>query len=589
MGPGPRPPGWLKCPRKSLELIGGKFLALKTPLSDRFDDQVPPEYRFTPSMLFDTMKSYKVNIGLWIDLTKTSRFYNLAEVEENGCKYVKLKCEGHQGAPDKSQVDLFIHLCKKFVAQNPLDIIAVHCTHGFNRSGFMIASYLIETNDWSPEAALNEFRIRRPPGIYKHEYIQELFYRYNGDVEDAPEAPERPDWREEEETDDLNDDGDRQMGVPRPMKKVGKVPVFMEGVPGVYPITEQPLLGRIQKRFNQLCHFRGRGFPGSQPVSMDRDNLRYLVDRDYMVSWKADGTRYMMLIDGPNSIFFADRDHAIYKVDGMTFLNRKNETEHMSGTLLDGEMVIDEDPVTQKSIPRYLVYDIVTLHKDGQDVNVGQCDFNRRQECIQREIEGARNAYITSGLINKESEPFRVRRKQFWKVQCTRKLLGPNFTKKELGHEPDGLIFQPVDHPYQCGRDNEILKWKPSSHNSIDFKLQIQRESREGMIAKDIGCLYVGGFQQPYGQIKLNKVLRALNNKIIECKWDIDKNEWVLMRERTDKSFPNAFATAEGVKKSILAPVTEDILLNVVENIQQRGQKRPHHGEMLPPPPKFPR
>ena len=73
MGSGPRPPGWLKCPRKSTELIGGKFLAFKTPLSTRFDDQVPPEYRFTPSMLFSTMKSYKVKIGLWIDLTKTSR------------------------------------------------------------------------------------------------------------------------------------------------------------------------------------------------------------------------------------------------------------------------------------------------------------------------------------------------------------------------------------------------------------------------------------------------------------------------------------------------------------------------------------
>ena len=74
MGAGPRPPGWLKCPRKSADLIGGKFLAFKTPLSDRFDDQVPVEYRFTPSMLISSMKSYKVKIGLWIDLTKTNRY-----------------------------------------------------------------------------------------------------------------------------------------------------------------------------------------------------------------------------------------------------------------------------------------------------------------------------------------------------------------------------------------------------------------------------------------------------------------------------------------------------------------------------------
>ena len=33
----------------------------------------------------------------------------------------------------------------------------------------------------------------RPPGIYKPDYIEELFKRYD-DVADMPSAPERPDW-----------------------------------------------------------------------------------------------------------------------------------------------------------------------------------------------------------------------------------------------------------------------------------------------------------------------------------------------------------------------------------------------------------
>lgn len=37
-------------------------------------------------------------------------------------------------------------------------------------------------------------------------------------------------------------------------------------------------------------------FPGSQPVSLARDNLGLLQNRRYWLSWKADGTRYMMLI-----------------------------------------------------------------------------------------------------------------------------------------------------------------------------------------------------------------------------------------------------------------------------------------------------
>ena len=431
MGPGPVPPGWLKCPRKSEGLIGGKFLAFKTPLSERFDEQVPAEYRFSPSMLFSSMKSYKQKIGLWIDLTKTDRFYNKSIVEQNDCRYVKLKCEGHQGAPTEDKVRVFIHICQKFIAQHPLEIVAVHCTHGFNRTGFMIVSYLIEQFDWSAEAAWSHFKQHRPVGIYKQEYIQEIFVRY-GEASDAPSAPERPEWRDEEpdQVDDEYPGGDtNNSAVQRPMQRQSKVPVFMEGVPGVYPVTEQPLLGRVQRKFNELANFRKKGFPGSQPVSMDRDNINFLTRNPYKVSWKADGTRYMMLIDGPNSIFFADRDHSIFKVENMTFLSRKNENEHISGTLLDGEMVIDEDPVSQQRIPRFLVYDIVAFRKDGQDVPISRNNFNRRLYCIENEIVGPRTKYINRGKINKDQEPFRIRLKKFWDVQSTRALLVPKFTK----------------------------------------------------------------------------------------------------------------------------------------------------------------
>jgi len=34
--------------------------------------------------------------------------------------------------------------------------------------------------------------------------------------------------------------------------------------------------------------------------------------------------------------------------------------------------------------------------------------------------------------------------------------------------------------PYQCGPSPEVLKWKPTSHNSVDFKLKIVKESGEG-------------------------------------------------------------------------------------------------------------
>lgn len=63
--PGPIPNRWLKCPRKATGLFANKFLAFKTPLGHQFNDKVPEQYRFTPSMLFVYMKSSKVSIFLW--------------------------------------------------------------------------------------------------------------------------------------------------------------------------------------------------------------------------------------------------------------------------------------------------------------------------------------------------------------------------------------------------------------------------------------------------------------------------------------------------------------------------------------------
>lgn len=66
------------------------------------------------------------------------------------------------------------------------------------------------------------------------------------------------------------------------------------------------------------------------------------------------------------------------------------------------------------------------------------------------------------------------------------------------------------------------------------------------MLAKHVGHLYVGGFDHPFSEIKVTKALQGFHKKIIECSWSFEKNEWVFMRERTDKSFPNHYKTAVG-------------------------------------------
>lgn len=50
------------------------------------------------------------------------------------------------------------------------------------------------------------FAQSRPPGIYKADYLKELFSRY-GEVEDTPPAPQLPDWCFDDDNGDVDDDG----------------------------------------------------------------------------------------------------------------------------------------------------------------------------------------------------------------------------------------------------------------------------------------------------------------------------------------------------------------------------------------------
>ncbi|KAL5013443.1 hypothetical protein ScPMuIL_007713 [Solemya velum] len=331
----------------------------------------------------------------------------------------------------------------------------------------------------------------------------------------------------------------------------------------------------------------GSGFPGSQPVSMDIPNLEFIKKKPYKVSWKADGTRYLMLIDGPNEVYTFDRDNTVFHVPNLQFPKRKDLNGHLFSTLVDGEMISDK--VDGKDVPRFLIYDIIQF--EGQEV--GKTDFERRLLCIEKEVIGPRYVKMQQGALDKTKEPFSVRAKPFWDVSVCRKILDGGFAN-QVSHEVDGLVFQPSSDPYVPGRCMDVLKWKPPEMNSVDFKLKIMKENKPGMLPVTKGYLYVLHLDVPFSEIKYTKELKEMENKIIECYWS---NEgWKFMRQRTDKSFPNSLNTAKGVCSSISNPVTKEILFGVVEferwQPPQKKDIQSHHAQndqrnerdLMPPP-----
>ena len=299
----------------------------------------------------------------------------------------------------------------------------------------------------------------------------------------------------------------------------------------------------------------------------------------YHVSWKADGVRYMMLIAGEKQVYMIDRDNNIFKVPVVRFVFSRDINIHLTDTLLDGEMVLDRDG--DKIIPRYLIYDIISHNGSF----VGEQNFEVRLKIIQKELIDPRRQAMEKQLINRQDEPFGVRKKDFWFLSQSRMKWILDDFMKTLSHGNDGLILTPVMKPYCCGTTKELLKWKPDSMNSVDFRLMIEEVNKPGMLKEKVCKLYVGGMDPPYAQIPATKKTRDLHRRIVECVWRGGK--WDILRVREDKSFPNSYETARNVVYSIQHPVTQQALLQFVEKHGWKPPPKPLQGDQkLMPPPK---
>ncbi|CAF0904033.1 unnamed protein product [Brachionus calyciflorus] len=196
--PNKLPKSWLSCPKQSNNTIADTFVAFKIPLSSNFDTSVPEELRFNMQNVLESVEnSCNKKIGLIMDLSNSNGFYDPdSGVKQQNIKHVKILCKEHGDAPSKEIAQQFIQNVESFTQTNPSDLIGVHCTLGYNRTGFLICCYLIEKFGYTVDKAVALFAQVRPPGLYKQEFINELYKRYEPNSE-VPIAPLLPNWETE--------------------------------------------------------------------------------------------------------------------------------------------------------------------------------------------------------------------------------------------------------------------------------------------------------------------------------------------------------------------------------------------------------
>ncbi|KAM9720773.1 RNA/RNP complex-1-interacting phosphatase isoform 2-T2 [Dama dama] len=96
------------------------------------------------------------------------------ELPEN-IPYLKIYTVGHQ-VPDDDTIFKFKNAVNGFLKQNKDNdrLIGVHCTHGLNRTGYLICRYLIDVEGMRPDDAIELFNRCRGHCLERQNYIEDL-------------------------------------------------------------------------------------------------------------------------------------------------------------------------------------------------------------------------------------------------------------------------------------------------------------------------------------------------------------------------------------------------------------------------------
>lgn len=168
------PDRWLDYCPVGQRIPGTRFIAFKVPLKPSLNCKVPESDAFGLEDLLLLVERQNQELGLIIDLTFTTKYYTVADVPKS-CSYVKIFTKGHC-VPSDEAILSFKRAVRQFLKENQDNnrLIGVHCTHGLNRTGYLICRYLIDVDGLAPAAALELFNTSRGHCIERKNYLHDL-------------------------------------------------------------------------------------------------------------------------------------------------------------------------------------------------------------------------------------------------------------------------------------------------------------------------------------------------------------------------------------------------------------------------------
>ncbi|KAI0748523.1 mRNA capping enzyme, catalytic domain-containing protein [Daedaleopsis nitida] len=371
-------------------------------------------------------------------------------------------------------------------------------------------------------------------------------------------------------------------------------------IPGNIVPHNSPQERWLKRHVAMLCRLEHERFPGSQPVSFASKDLEKLETQDYWVAEKSDGIRVLLLVqadpEGGQTVYLIDRHNSYRELTGLYFPHHEDPHRPLKDTLVDGELVIDLDPATKQETLRYLAFDCLVV--DAQHVMSRTLDkrYGRLKEWMYKPYQKMMQDLPHMAL----HQPFEFKVKDVKVSYRVEDVF--NIDIPALQHGNDGLIYTCVSTPYAPGTDPNILKWKPPSENSIDFKLVLRFSPTPGKTGvpdfqtKPIFELHVWCGESRYEFYDIMHVEddewermktsnEQLDDRIVEVHWDVAGECWRMMRFRSDKPNGNHKSVVDNIIKSIADGVEKDALLARSLSIRNRWKARMGQPPGPPPPP----
>ncbi|MFK5969039.1 MAG: hypothetical protein QM487_02810 [Candidatus Marithrix sp.] len=293
---------------------------------------------------------------------------------------------------------------------------------------------------------------------------------------------------------------------------------------------------------------------GSYNVTHKADGLRKMLIIHTTGIWLVYPTSEYNLVVSPKQL-----DIKLYKV--------------LSGTVFDGELV--QLYQKQNSLYYFYVFDCLSYKSTiGNNFGIGiqKQNYTFRKQFVDNTIKYLRNAYIYADV--KETIKFDTTDEFFSSVKH---LLDKRST---LNYKDDGLIFTPVDQPYNPHSDQfplysrtlskhpDICKWKPPSEMTIDFYIKRLQNGKIDLLVFDLKK----GKNVSFKGDQINTLTEDMidyNNPLIKDQESgtIVEFEWngsllVPRKIRFFKGSANTEEVALDNWSNIFHPITEEVLLD---------------------------